>query len=104
MQTPQQTNPVSKPQKELEPDDEQKALEAHGADESQEQRNGARSLQIKELSIHSQGDKTKSNKTSEFSKTSSVRRILDLELKALREQEDLQARPDELRREAKKLT
>ena len=36
-----------------------------------------------------------------FSKTSSVRQILDLELKALKEQEELQTRLGKLRREAK---
>ena len=85
------------PQKEPQPDDEQKAHDGHNADDSQEPRNGARSLPIEELSIHSRGDKAKSNKTSVFSKTSSVRRILDLEIKALKEQEELQARLTELK-------
>ena len=74
-----------------------KAHDGHNADDSQEPRNGARSLPIEELSIHSRGDKAKSNKTSVLSKTSSVRRILYLEIKALKEQEELQARLTELK-------
>ena len=85
------------PQKEPQPDDEQKEHDGHNADDSQEPRNGARSLPIEALSIHSRGDKAKSYKTSVFSKTSSVRRILDLEIKALKEQEELQARLTELK-------
>ena len=46
--------------------------------------------------LASQGDKPKSNKTSVFSKTSSVRRIPDLKIKTLKEQEELQARLTEL--------
>ena len=38
-----------------------------------------------------------------FSKTSSVRRILDLEIKALKEQEELQTRLEKLRREAQEI-
>ena len=76
------------PQKELQQDDEQKKLEDHNADDRQDPTNGARSQPTEELSIHSQFDKTKSNKTAVFSKTSRVRRILDLELKALREQKN----------------
>ena len=38
-----------------------------------------------------------------ISKTSSARRILDLEIKALKEQEELQARLEKLRREAKEI-
>ena len=49
------------------------------------------------MSIDSQGDKTKSNKTSVISKTSSARRVLHLELKALKEQEELQARLTQLK-------
>ena len=79
------------PQKKPQPDDEQKEDDGHIADDSQELRNRARSLQIEEMSIYSQGDKTKSNKTSLISKTSSARRVLHLELKALKEQEELQA-------------
>ena len=91
------------PQKEPEPDDEQKELNGHNGDDRQDPRKGARSLQVEELSIHSQGDKTKSNKTSVISKTSSARRVLHLELKALKEQEDLQKRMEKLEREAKQL-
>ena len=57
----------------------------------------ARSLPIEKMSLHSQGGKNKSNKTSVISKTSSVRRILDLEIKALKQQEELQARLTELK-------
>ena len=56
------------PQKEQQPDDEQKELDGHNADERQYPRKETKSLQIKELSIHSHGGKTKSNKTSVFSK------------------------------------
>ena len=38
-----------------------------------------------------------------ISKTSSARRVLDLELKALKEQEELQTRLEKLRREAKEV-
>ena len=85
------------PQKELQPDDEQKERDSHNADDSQEPRNGARSLPIEELSIHSRSERAKSNKTSVISKTSSARRVLDLEIKALKEQEKLQARLTELK-------
>ena len=60
------------PHKEPQPDDEQKEHDSHNADESQEPSNGASSQPIEEVSIHSRCDKTKSNKTSVFSKTSSV--------------------------------
>ena len=82
------------PQKEPQPDDEQ------NADVAQEREKGTRSLPIEELSIHSRSKRTKSNKTSVISKTSSARRVLDLEIKALKEQEELQTRLEKLRREA----
>ena len=85
------------PQKEPEPDDEQKELDGRSADDRQGPRKRARSIQIEELSIHSQGKRTKSNKTSVISKTSSARRVLDLEIKALKEQEEHQARLTELK-------
>ena len=85
------------PQKEPQPDDEQNEHDGHNADDSQEPRNGARSLPIEELSIHSRSERAKSNKTSVISKTSSARRVLDLEIKALKEQEKLQARLTELK-------
>ena len=91
------------PQKEPEPDDEQKELDGRSADDRQGPRKRARSLQIEELSLHSQGDKTKSNKTSVISKTSSSRRVMHLELKALKEHEELQKRLEKLEREAKQL-
>ena len=78
------------PQKEPEPDAEQKELDGYSADDRQDSRKGVRSLQVEELSIHSQGDKTKSNKTSVISITSSARRVLHLELKALKKQAELQ--------------
>ena len=85
------------PQKEPQPDDEQKERDGHNAEDSHEPRNGARSLPIEELSIHSRSERAKSNKTSVISKTSSARRVLDLEIKALKEQEKLQARLTELK-------
>ena len=78
-----------------------KKHDGHNADDSQEAQNGARSLPIEEMSIHSRSERAKSNKTSVFSKTSRVRRILDLEIKALKEQEELQTRLEKLRLEAK---
>ena len=89
------------PQKEPEPDEEQKEDNGHNADDSQERNKCARSLQIEELSIHSRSERAKSNKTSVISKTSSARRVLHLELKALKEQEELQSRLEKLRRETK---
>ena len=89
------------PQKEPQPDDEQKKHDGHNAEDSQEPRNGARSLPIEELSIHSRSERAKSNKTSVISKTSSARRVLHLELKALKEQEELQSRLEKLGRETK---
>ena len=91
------------PQKEPQPDDEQKEHDGHNAEDSQEPRNGARSLPIEELSIHSRSERAKSNKTSVISKTSSARRVLHLELKALKEHEELQKRLEKLEREAKQL-
>ena len=91
------------PQKEPQPDDEQKEHDGHNADDSQEPRNGARSLPIEELSIHSRKERAKSNKTSVISKTSSARRVMHLELKALKEHEELQKRLKKLEREAKQL-
>ena len=85
-------------QRETQPDDEQKGHDdGHIADDRREPRNRARSLQLEEMSIDSQGDKTKSNKTSVISKTSSASRVLHLELKALKEQEELQARLAQLK-------
>ena len=91
------------PQKEPQLDDELRKPNEPNADDSQKPRNEASSQPIEELSIHSRGDKTKSNKTSVFSKTSSVRRIFDLEIKALKEQEELQTRLEKLRRDAKEI-
>ena len=88
------------PQKEPQPDDEQKEDNGQNADDAQEREKGTRSLPIEELSIHSRSKRTKSNKTSVISKTSSARRVLDLEIKALKEQEELQTRLEKLRREA----
>ena len=85
------------PQKEQEPDEEQKGDNGHNADDSQERSKYARSLPIEKLSIHSRSKRTKSNKTSVVSNTSSERRILDLEIKDLKEQEELQARLTELK-------
>ena len=87
-------------QKEPEPDDEQKELDGHSADDRQDPRKRDRSLQIEELSIHSRSERAKSNKTSVISKSSSARRVIGLELNALKEQEELQSRLEKLRRDA----
>ena len=55
------------------------------------------------MSIHSQGGKNKSNKTSVISETSSARRVMHLGLKALKEHEELQKQLEKLEREAKQL-
>ena len=91
------------PQKEPEPDDEQKELDGQSADDRQDPRKRARSQQFEEMSIHSQGDKTKSNETSVISKTSSARRVMHLELKTLKKHEELQKRLEKQEREAKQL-
>ena len=85
------------PQKEPQPDDEQNEDNGHNADDGQEREKGTRSLPIEELSIHSRSKRTESNMTSVISKTSNARRVLDLEMKALKEQEELQARLTELK-------
>ena len=69
--------------------------------DSLKSKNEARSLPIEALSMHSRSDKTESNKTSVIPKTSSARRVLHLELKALKEQEELQSRQEKLGRETK---
>ena len=90
------------PQKEPQSNNEQKGHDdGHNADDRQERRKRARSLQIEALSMHSRSDKTKSKMTSVISKTSSARRVLHLELKALKEQEELQSRLEKLGRETK---
>ena len=90
------------PRKEPQSNHEQKRHDdGHNADDRQEPKNGASSLPIDELSIHSRSKRTKSNKTSVISKTSSARRVLHLELKALKEQEELQSRLEKLGRETK---
>ena len=91
------------PQKEPQPDNEQKKHNGHNADDSQEPQNGARSLPIEEMSIYSRSERAKSNKTSVISRTSSARRVMHLELKALKEHEELQNRLEKLEREAKQL-
>ena len=91
------------PQKEPQSNNEQKGHDdGHNKDDRQERRNRARSLQIEALSMHSRSDKTKSNKMSVISKTSSARRVLHLELNALKEQEELQSRLEKLGRETKR--
>ena len=70
-------------QKETQPNSQQKEHHGHNADDSQEPQNGTRVLPIEEMSIHSQGGKNKSNKTSVISITSSARRVMQLELKTL---------------------
>ena len=56
------------PQKEPQPDDEQKGHGDNKVSDSQKSMNEARSLPIEALSMHSRSDKTKSNKTSVISK------------------------------------
>ena len=89
------------PQKEPQPDNEQKEHDGHNADDSQEPI--ARSLPIDELSIHSRSGRAQSNKTSVISKTSSAKPVMHLELKVLKEHEELQKRLEKLEREAKQL-
>ena len=84
------------PQKEPQPDDEQKRHCDNKMNDSQKSKNEARSLAIEALSMHSRSDKTKSSKTSVISRTSSARRVLHLELQALKEQEELQSRLEKL--------
>ena len=87
--------------KKTQPDDEQKEHGDNKVNDSQKSMNEARSLPIEALSVHSRSDKTKSNKTSVISKTSSARQVLHLELKTLKEQEELQSRLEKLGRETK---
>ena len=89
------------PQKEPQLDNEQKRRCDNKVNDSQKSMNELRSLPIEALSMHSRSDKTKSNKTSVISKASSARRVLHLELKALKEQEELQSRLKKLGRETK---
>ena len=91
------------PQKKPQPDDEQKEHGDNKVNDSQKSMNEARSLPIEALSVHSRSDKTKSNKTSVISKTSSARQVLHLELKTLKEQEELQSRLEKLGRETKQI-
>ena len=91
------------PQKELQPDDEQKEHDGQNANNSQVLQNGTRSLPKEEMSKHLQGGKNKSNKTSVISKSSHAGRIMHLKLKTLKEHEVLQKRLEKLEREAKQL-
>ena len=75
---------VTPPQKEPEPDDKQKELVGQNAVEEQDLRNRARSLQIEEIGIDLQGDKTKSNITSISSESTTTKRGMLLELEALK--------------------
>ena len=56
------------PPKDSKLDDAQKEHNGHSVDGSQDPRNRCRSLPIEELSIHSQGDKIKTNNTSSILK------------------------------------
>ena len=60
-------------------------------------------MPIEEMSIYSRSERAKSDKTSMISKTSSARRVMHLELKALKEHEELQKRLEKLERAAKQL-
>ena len=73
------------------------------SDKVQDQRNEPGSLQIVDECKNSQLVETRSNRSSVISKTSSARRLLYLKVKALKEQEELQARLEKLAREAKQL-
>ena len=60
--TDKSTKNGSSPQQEQPPDDEQKELDGHDADERQDPRSDAKSQQIEELSIHRMVTKPKATK------------------------------------------
>ena len=92
---------TTSPQKNQTPDDEQTIQKARKLDEDQEPESGAIFLPIEEMDISSPSGKTKSNRNSVISKTSSVRRVLRLELKSLKEQKELHRCSEELKRKGK---
>ena len=68
-------------------------------DELKDQRSESGSLQLEELGKGSELVETRSNRNSVISKTSSARRVHYFKVKALKEQEEMQARLEKLRRE-----
>ena len=79
------------PQKDLEPNNEQKRYKGYHVNAVQGPRNEARSLPLDGSNMHSLWKQTKSNKPFVVSKPSRAKRDLHLELKALKEQKKLQA-------------
>ena len=77
-----------------------KEQETQKPDDDQEPGCGAESLQFEELDISSYFDKIKSKRTSVVSETSSARRVRHLQLKALKEQKEIQICSEKLRRKA----
>ena len=77
-----------------------KKTEDQKSDELEDQRSEPGSLQIEELGKYSLLLETRSNRTSVISKILSARRVLYLEIKALKEQGELQTRREKLKREA----
>ena len=71
------------------------------SDELQDQRVQPGSLQLEEIGKRSELVETTTNRGSVISKTSSARRVHYLKEKALKEQEEMQARLEKLRREVK---
>ena len=70
------------------------------SDEVQGQRSETGQLEIEELGKHPKLVETRSNRSSVISKSSIARRVLYLKSKAQKEQEELQARLEKLKREA----
>ena len=70
------------------------------SDEVQGQRSETGQLEIEELGKHPKLVETRSNRSSVISKSSIARRVLYLKVKAQKEQEELQTRLEELKREA----
>ena len=69
------------------------------SNEFKDQRREPGSQQIEELDRHSQVVETRSNRSSGYSEPSSARRGLYLKVKARKEQQELQARLENLKRE-----
>ena len=70
------------------------------SDEVQGQRSETGQLEIEELGKHPKLVETRSNRSLVISKSSLARRVLHLEVKAQKEQEELQTRLEKLKREA----
>ena len=69
------------------------------SDDFQDQKSEPESLQIEEVGKSFEIVETRSNRSSVISKTSSVRRVHYLKVKALKEREETQARLEKLRHE-----